>query len=158
MNNGFKSYLETLTPKKRDLACEAVREYLKGESEGVKILDTPLNVYQLCKDLSFEEEEHAVVLLMGQNYNLKKRIEIGKGGLTETCFDVRLILREALLNNATTITLVHNHPSGNNRPSKQDDELTRRVKNACDLMRIYLVDHVIIANSVYYSYRENGRI
>lgn len=158
MNNGFRTYLDTLTPKKRDLACEAVREYLKGESEGITKLDNPIKVYELCKDLSFEEEEHAVVLLMGNNFNLKKRVEIGKGGLTETIFDIRMILREALLCNATTITMVHNHPSGNNNPSRMDDDLTMRIKKAGELMRISLIDHVIIAGNSFYSYREMGKL
>ena len=158
MNTRFKDYLQTLTPKRRDIAMEAVDEYLKGESENIQFVNTATKVYNLCHDLALEEVEHAEVILMRQNYKLIKRVRITSGGITETFFDIRLILKEALLANATIIAMVHNHPSGSIRPSKFDDELTLNAKKACDVMRIHLADHVIIADGAYYSYREQGRI
>ena len=95
---------------------------------------------------------------MNQNYRLIKEERLSHGGITETLVDVRLIVKEALLNNATIVALCHNHPSDNARPSKEDDRLTERVKKACELMRIYLLDHVIVTESNYYSYREKGRL
>jgi DNA repair protein RadC len=56
------------------------------------------------------------------------------------------------------VALCHNHPSGNTRPSKDDDRLTERVKKACEVMRLYLLDHVIVTDGNYYSYREKGRL
>ncbi len=107
------------------------------------------------RDLQHEE---AHVILMNQNYKLIKRICISKGGLTETAVDIRIIIKEAVLNNATIIAFCHNHPSGNTIPSRCDDELTKSIKRACDVMRIYFADHVIVCDSKYYSYRESGRI
>ncbi len=156
MNERFKDYLKSLTPKKRDLASEAVAEYLRGESENVNIISSARKVYDVCRDLAVEETEHAVVLLLRQNFKLIKRVKIAEGGLTETCFDIRVILREALLNNSTVIVLVHNHPSGSIIPSSIDNKLTQNAKNACDIMRIHLSDHVIIGNGAYYSYKEHG--
>ena len=69
-----------------------------------------------------------------------------------------MILREALLNNATTLTLIHNHPSGNARPSLDDDRITQSLKKACETMRIYMVDHVIVTDNKYYSYSEEGKL
>gem|GEM_PF-941832 len=83
---------------------------------------------------------------------------ISEGGLTETSVDVRLILQGALLTNATQIILAHNHPSGNLKPSSQDDMLTRNVKNACEVMRVHFADHLILSADDYYSYRDEGRI
>ena len=158
MNARFTNYLQTLTPKKRVLAKEAIAEYLKGESEETEKIDSALKAYNLCRDLSLESEEHAVVLLLKHSFKLIKRIEIAKGGITETMFDTRVILREALMNNATVVIMVHNHPSGSVTPSKFDNELTKNAKKACDIMRIHLADHVIIGDGAYYSYREQGEL
>ena len=71
---------------------------------------------------------------------------------------MRVILREALLCNATVLTLVHNHPSGNARPSGDDDRITQKLKRASEVMRIYMVDHIIMTDGKYYSYAEEGKI
>lgn len=102
------------------------------------------------------EEAHA--LLMNNRLRLIKAVRLSSGGLTETAVDVRCILREALLNNATALTLIHNHPSGNPRPSRDDDNITQKLKRACETMRIYLVDHVIVTDAQYYSYSEEGKL
>ena len=108
-----------------------------------------------CQDLKSEE---AHLLLMNQNYRLIKHIKLSQGGITETLMDIRLIMKYAVLNNATILTIVHNHPSENICPSRMDDEITRSIQNACKLMRIYFADHVIVCTENYYSYRENGKI
>ena len=104
------------------------------------------------------DTEEAWVILMNQNYKLIKAERLSHGGITETAVDVRLIVKAALMNNATIVALCHNHPSGNTRPSKDDDRLTERVKKACEVMRLYLLDHVIVTDGNYYSYREKGRL
>lgn len=104
------------------------------------------------------DHEEAYVLLMNKALNLIKAKRISMGGLTETSFDIRLILKEALLCNSTVIAVAHNHPSGNNKPSKEDDNITHILKEACKTMRIHLIDHVIVSGSNYYSYSENGNI
>ena len=107
------------------------------------------------RDLSVEQG-HA--LLLNQRYQLIKAIKISEGGITETAVDVRVILKEALLCNATVIAFAHNHPSGGVRPSVADDKLTRQLKKACEAVRIYLVDHVIVTDGNFYSYRDNGKL
>ena len=107
------------------------------------------------QDLDVEE---AWVLLMNQNYKLIKAVRISHGGISETAVDVRIIMREAILSNATVLALCHNHPSGNTHPSHDDDQLTKRMKAACDTMRVYFLDHVIVTDGAYYSYNEQGRI
>lgn len=104
------------------------------------------------------DTEEAWVLLMNQRFRLIKAVRLSHGGLTETAVDVRVILREALLANATTLTLIHNHPSGNARPSGDDDRITHKLKTACETMRLYLIDHLIVTDGMYYSYAEEGRI
>ena len=122
-------------------------------------LSTACRVHQFmrpfCQDLKSEE---AHLLLMNQNYRLIKHIKLSQGGITETLMDIRLIMKYAVINNATILTIVHNHPSENICPSRMDDEITRSIQNACKLMRIYFADHVIVCTENYYSYRENGKI
>lgn len=158
MNKRFNDYLSSLTPKKRDLAQEAIMEFLKGESDSIQKVCTAASVYNLCRDMSLLDTEVFEILLLNNNYKLIKRERIAYGGLTETVVDLRVIFRECLINNATVLICVHNHPSGNIAPSKCDDELTKNIKRAADLMRIYLSDHVIIGDGAYYSYRECGKI
>lgn len=112
-------------------------------------------MHPILQDLQHEE---AYILLLNQNYNLIKNIRLSQGGLSETSVDVRVALKEALINNATVLVLIHNHPSGNATPSRPDDEITKRFQKACDMMRIYFLDHVIITDGKYYSYRESGRL
>ena len=103
-------------------------------------------------------QEEAWALLMNQHFKLIKAVRISQGGITETSIDVRVVLREALLANATVVALCHNHPSGNIRPSRQDDGITAIVKKACEAMRLHMLDHVIITDGAYYSYHEQGRL
>jgi DNA repair protein RadC len=108
-----------------------------------------------CQDLKSEE---AHLLLMNQNYRLIKHIKLSQGGITETLMDIRLIMKYAVTNNATILTVVHNHPSENPRPSHVDDEITKSILNACKVMRIHFCDHVIMCSQEYYSFRENGKL
>ena len=87
-----------------------------------------------------------------------KTQRISKGGLSSTAVDVRVILKEALLCNAVSIALVHNHPSGAIRPSREDDRLTKSMADACNILNIRLVDHVIVTDGNFYSYADEGRI
>ena len=107
------------------------------------------------QDLDVEE---SWVLLMNQNFKLIKAEKLSHGGITETAVDVRLILKKALLNNATIVALCHNHPSNNATPSHQDDLLTEKVRKACEIMRIFFMDHIIVTDGSYYSYHDKGRL
>lgn len=107
------------------------------------------------QDLDVEE---GWILLMNQNFKLIKAECISHGGFTETAIDVRLVIKEALLNNATILALCHNHPSNNTVPSRQDDQLTDSIRQACKLMRIFFMDHVIVTDGAYYSYHDKGRL
>ena len=140
-------------------ACELGKRRQLEKAQERQRIDSATAIYELMhplmQDLSTEE---AWILLMNQNYKLIKQVRISRGGISETAVDVRIIMKEALLANATVVALCHNHPSNNVRPSRDDDRLTERVKKACDLMRIYLLDHVIITDGAYFSYHEQGRL
>ena len=140
-------------------ACELGKRRAREKAEERADLGSATAIYNymhpLMQDLDVEE---FYVLLMNQRFKLIKAIRVSHGGITETAVDVRVIMKEAILNNATVMVACHNHPSGNNRPSKEDDRLTERMKKACELLRVYFLDHVIITDGAYYSYREEGRV
>ena len=140
-------------------ACELGKRRQMEEAARREDLGSATAIYNYMhpkmQDLDVEE---AWVLLMNQNFKLIKAHRVSHGGITETAVDVRIIMKEALLNNTTILALVHNHPSNNLSPSRMDDELTQRMKRACELMRIHFMDHVIITDGAYYSYHEQGRV
>ncbi len=113
--------------------------------------------YMLPKMQDLDVEE-AWVLLMNQHFRLIKAVRLSHGGLSETAVDVRIVMREAILAGATVLMLCHNHPSGICRPSKDDDSLTQKIKKACETMRIYMADHLIVTDGCHYSYAEEGRL
>lgn len=122
-------------------------------------LKTAVRVYNMMAPIMRDlEKEEFWVLLMGQHFKLIKKFRLSQGGISEVSVDIRIIMKEAVLNNATVLAVCHNHPSGSLSPSKCDDDITFSLKKACDVMRIYLSDHVIITDGAYYSYREQGRI
>ena len=140
-------------------ACELGKRRQREQAEERPDLGTATRMYNYLhthmQDLDVEE---AWLLLMNQNFRLIKSLRLSHGGITETAVDVRLIIKEAVLCNATILALAHNHPSGSIRPSADDNRLTERVKKACEVMRIRFADHIIVADGQYYSYHEQGKI
>lgn len=140
-------------------ACELGKRRQAESPEERPDLSTATKVYRhmhpLMQDLDTEE---FWVLLLNQNHRLIKHLKIAHGGISEVTVDIRIIMREAILANATILSVCHNHPSGNIQPSKADDALTQSIRNACQLMRIHFMDHIIITDGLYFSYHEAGRL
>jgi DNA repair protein RadC len=82
--------------------------------------------------------------------------KVSSGGVTGTVADPKVIYQFALLSNASSIIIAHNHPSGNTTPSEQDRTLTNKIKEAGKMLDITLVDHVIVTVDGFYSFAENG--
>lgn len=104
-----------------------------------------------------EYEEFWVLMLSRANRVTYKRC-ISQGGTASTVVDVKLLLKRAIDCLAEGIILVHNHPSGNPRPSGEDDSLTRRIKDGAKILGINVLDHIIIAREQMYSYNDEGRL
>ena len=140
-------------------ACELGKRRQKEKAEERVRLDSAMSIYELMKPMMQDlSEEEAWLLMMNQNFKLIKEIRLSHGGITETAVDVRLIVKNALLCNATVVALCHNHPSNIPHPSGDDDNITRRIAEACKIMRLHFLDHLIITDDNYYSYREEGRL
>lgn len=122
------------------------------------------DIHKLLINRVYDEEtigykETFKVLLLNNANKIIGYTTISEGGLTSTIVDVRVIMQTALVSNATSIILTHNHPSGNPRPSIHDDNLTKKIKSACELMDIRLLDHIIVTPyDCFYSYCNEGRL
>ena len=103
-------------------------------------------------------KEYFKVLFLNQANQVLGYTLISEGGITETSVDVRVILQAALLTNSMALVLAHNHPSGNLRPSRQDMEITKQVKEAAKLIRITVIDHLILTDAGYYSFSDEGQL
>jgi DNA repair protein RadC len=140
-------------------ACELGKRRQMEKPEERPDLGTATKIYNhmhpVLQDCDVEE---FWLLLMNQNKRLIKQVRISHGGITETAVDIRIIMREAVLANATILAVCHNHPSGNLRPSTHDNDLTVQIQRACKLMRIHFMDHVILTDGSYFSYQETGRL
>ncbi|NVO20319.1 MAG: DNA repair protein RadC [Bacteroidetes bacterium] len=102
-------------------------------------------------------EQFAAVLLNRAN-RVIRTIMISSGGITGTVVDPKKVFKLALENNATSMILGHNHPSGQVQPSEADISLTRKMKQAGDILEIAILDHIIIGDEKYYSFADDGRI
>ena len=102
------------------------------------------------------QHEECWAIYLASSGRVLERMRISQGGVQATVVDCKLIIKRALELLAVQIVLVHNHPSGNIQPSKQDIALTERVLEAAQLFDIRLLDHVIIAKGAHYSFRGEG--
>lgn len=103
-------------------------------------------------------KEYFKVLFLNQANQILGYTLISEGGITETCADVRLIMQAALLTNSVALILAHNHPSGNLKPSRQDMEITKQVRETAQIMRIRVLDHIILSDTEYYSFADEGML
>lgn len=140
-------------------AAEIGRRRTMERSDDSPQMTNASQVYEymrpLMQDLPHEE---FWAILLNNSSRIIKRTRISSGGLTATAVDVRMVLKEALIADATCIIVCHNHPSGQLRPSRDDQMLTDRLHTALNQINIKLLDHVIITDGTYYSFAEDGKI
>ncbi|NOT90944.1 RadC family protein [Ferruginibacter sp.] len=107
----------------------------------------------VLKDFSYEV---FAVLFLNRANKINHFEIISRGGITGTVADPRIILKKALEEDATSIILSHNHPSGSLKPSKADEELTQKIKEAARYFDIRVIDHIIVSEEGYYSFADEG--
>ena len=122
------------------------------EMEG--ILSSQKLAKKMQQELGHKKQEHLVALYLNTQNQIIHQQTIFIGSATRSIAEPREILHYAIKHMATSLILVHNHPSGAVAPSRNDDHVTKLVKEACDLMGIVLLDHLIVSQSSYFSYRE----
>jgi DNA repair protein RadC len=109
----------------------------------------------LLGDLPHEE---FWILLLNRSNKIIDRFKISQGGVSGTVIDVRLILKLAIEKLASSIILCHNHPSGNKMPSDADDSITQKLIDGGKLLDIKVLDHIIIADTQFFSYADEGKL
>lgn len=103
-----------------------------------------------------EVRESFYALYLNNQLNVVGYYRIADGGAGAVAVDIKLIIKCALLSNSTRIAIAHNHPSGTLYPSNADKVITRRIATACDIMDLQLLDHIILTDCDYHSFRDNG--
>lgn len=124
-----------------------------------KKIGSSIDLFMLFESqlVDLPHEEFWIALLNGAN----KVIEINRltqGGSRQTVVDIPMILKMALEKSAQAIAVAHNHPSGQNRPSHEDEIITKRIKSGCEAIGISFLDHIIIAKGQYFSFADEGKI
>ncbi len=112
----------------------------------------------LQEHLAYSNFEHFAAILLNRANRVIRTVSISTGGITGTVVDPKKVFKFALEFNATSMILGHNHPSGQIQPSEADIALTRKLKNAGDLMDIPILDHIIVGDERYYSFADDGRL
>lgn len=140
-------------------ACQLANQRLKEELPQRMHIASSTDIFEYFRprmqDLSIEE---CHLLLLDQGMSVKGSVLLSRGGIAGASVDVRCLLRHAILGQAVAVVLCHNHPSGRTNPSRDDDNLTKKVAEACGAVSIRFIDHVIFAGNAYYSYKDNGKL
>ena len=179
-----KNLLQTVNNDLQKLAGLGVRELVKrqvkglGEAKAISIaaaleLGVRRNASGRKKDqvtksgdiaeylratLEYRKQEVFALVFLNRGNRVTHFEIISEGGLTGTVADPRVILKKALEHEATSLVLCHNHPSGNLRPSKADELLTQKIKQAASFLDIVVMDHIIVSDEGYFSFADEGML
>jgi DNA repair protein RadC len=154
------NYKEDATSFYNSIQYKAFKELTrrKETEKAIKITDSQ----QIQQEMSFLEgyaHEEFWAIYLKRNNTIISKIQHSKGGISGTIVDVRLILKEAILSKASGIILVHNHPSGELKPSEADKLITEKIKQSAKIMDMLILDHIIIGNNnQYFSFNDEGLI
>lgn len=157
----FDEVLAKMTPGKRTLVMAGVELYKRCTSSKNQrpIIKCSTDIFDYMQPIMGDNKtEECWAIFLNQSSRVIKRIRISAGGYAACPVDLRVLLKEALLCEATSFILSHNHPSGNCRPSAEDDKLTQTAVMAAKTLNIRMLDHLIVCNDKYYSYADEGRL
>ncbi len=153
---------ETPRPPKRQgvpgYECRLVVTLPRVSEAAGPRMKTGRDFYELCQDLRDLPQESFHVVTMNQKNAVIARHMVSLGSLTYSLVHPREVFRPALLDNAAAVAFVHNHPSGDPKPSKDDIELTARLKDCATLLGIRILDHVVVGREAFFSFVEEGII
>jgi len=134
-------------------SLELGQRIFREMSENTRVrLDEPEGVYCLCHDMAFMDRETVRVISLDTKLNYRGLNTVSIGILDSSLLHPREVYKPAISRTAAAIILVHNHPSGDPSPSKEDEGITSRIRNAGETLGIKMLDHVIIGSGRYYSF------
>lgn len=135
----------------KQICAEELEEYRTKKS--IKSVE---DVYHACAIEAFTDQERVIVLSLDSANKIISKHEVSKGTVNRSIVSARDIMKECIMDSAVSFILVHNHPSGNLIPSSADKTITNTLKQAGEILDIPMLDHVIVAKTGFYSFREEG--
>ena len=147
--------------KQKSQVAEIQVSYIPNLLTDLSILNSQKTFELMLNDWeqnTLQMQEEVKILLLNRSNKVLGIYSLAKGGITSCVVDVRIILSVALKTLATGIILVHNHPSGNLKPSQDDVNITKKLKESCKLLDITLLDHLIVTKDDFYSFADEGLI
>ena len=126
-----------------------------------RFMNSPDKIVRLATDflrMHEETEEYLYMVCLNTKLKMTSVFEISHGNVNSSIFSTREILQKALLANAVSIIMLHNHPSGDSKPSREDVQVTERLKEAGKIVGIGVLDHIVIGRGNYTSLKEKGHI
>ena len=119
-------------------------------------IKNPWDIYKYyMESLRYQYKEIFKVVLLNTKNEIITDVDISMGTLNSSLVHPREVFREAIIRSSNKIILLHNHPSGNAEPSKEDKSVTNRLKECGELIGIEVIDHIIIGDGIYFSFKEN---
>lgn len=143
-----------------EAVLEIMRRYNRETIGDRPTIRSSQDIFNIMRDKAAKEStEHIWILLLNRSNALIECRMVSAGGTSAAVFDIKTILRQVITTPGVEgIILTHNHPSGNLRPSPQDDTITKQLKDGCTYLGIRLLDHVIVTQDSFYSYSDSGRL
>jgi len=142
-----------------EAVMEIVRRYSREKVGDRLCITDSRTVYDVMRpEIANLPHEEMWALFLNRANRVIGKLRVSQGGSTSTVFDLKKVIKNALMAHAEGIVLCHNHPSGNARPSGPDDNMTRRFTEACKTLELNFVDHLIITTDGYYSYSDSSSI
>jgi len=138
---------------------EIARRFITEKSQARQVISSPVDAAALFMPRlrDFKKEIFKILLLNSKN-NIINIIEIEEGTVDSANPHIREVIVKALQNFAVSIIAVHNHPSGDPKPSSEDISFTKALKKAGDIVGLNILDHIIIGDNEFYSFADNGRL
>ena len=136
----------------------ARRRIPSSNLENAKITSSAMAYDSIKAQLVDLDHEEFWILLLNRANHIIRKYRICSGGITQTLVDVRLVFQKAIVHKAVSIILVHNHPSGQLKPSNSDIQLTKKISNSGKLLDIHVLDHLIISQKGYFSFADENML
>lgn len=154
MTKYSKGYINSLVGTITSMVAERLEDY--DEPMGITLIQRVEDVVANVEDIRWLKHEEFCVLTLDAENNLINKHIVSKGTMTESLVHPREVFFKVINDRAVGVVFVHNHPSGSITPSEEDLLLTKRLKDCCELLGIYLYDHIIVTKDNYTSIMHNS--
>ena len=142
-----------------EAVMELIKRYCNEEIPNDEPIVQSAQIYNRMRHkIGNLDHEEIWLLILNRRNQIIKEYPLTSGTSSSSVFDMKKAIKLAILENAESLILTHNHPSGTLHPSPQDDRLTADLKKGCDFMNLRLLDHVIVTANGFYSYRDNNKL